>query len=133
MNSNTLIYLFGIITTVGFSILFYVEYKKESKLIPVNCKILDYDCIGRAANTTFIYNNKKYSIGGAPSELCYGKMNNKEYVTLYYYKKGDSFYLKNSTNSFSYLFFVFFGISIFFIPYIKRKINNYLMEREFKK
>lgn len=133
MNSNTKIYLLSLITIIGSFILFYVEHNKENKLVPVKCRILDYDCFGRAANTTFIYNNKTYSIGGAPSELCNEKTNNKKYATLYYFEKNDSFYLKNSTNSKAYLYFILLGIFLFIIPYIRKKVDNFIMKREFKK
>ncbi|RAK23879.1 hypothetical protein B0I03_103347 [Flavobacterium aquaticum] len=133
MNSNTKIYLLSLITIIGSFILYYVEQDKENKLVPVKCRILDYDCFGKAANTTFIYKNKKYSIGGAPNELCNEKTNNKEYATLYYFVKDDSFYLKNSTNSKVYLYFILLGIFLSIIPYIRKKADDSILKREFKK
>jgi hypothetical protein len=133
MNSNITIYLLGLITIIGSFILYYAGHDKENKLVPVKCRILDHQCFGKTANTTFIYNNKKYSIGGAPNELCNEKTNNKEYATLYYFEKDDSFYLKNSTNSKVYLYFVLLGIFLFIIPHIRKKVDDFIMKREFKK
>jgi hypothetical protein len=130
MKSANILYSLGSIIIISSFVIFYIENEKEDKLIPVNCTVLNYECIGRAANTTFTYNDKRYSIGSAPRELCNGRA--KKNVVLYYYKEGDSFYLKNSTNSYVYLYLSLLGFFMFLIPYLQKKANNYIFRNEFK-
>ncbi|WP_298145038.1 hypothetical protein [Flavobacterium sp.] len=133
MKYSAITYILGVLTVIGFFLTYLIERQKENKLIPITCKVLNYECSGRAANTSFIFNDKVYAVGGAPEELCDNNNAKKNYATFYYYKNSDSFYLTNSTNSKVYLYFAFGGFLIFMIPFLLRKIDRLVWSKELKK
>jgi hypothetical protein len=133
MKYNAITYILGVLTVIGFFSTYLMERQKENKLMPITCKVLNFECSGRAANTSFVFNDQIYSVGGVPEELCDDNNTKKNYATFYYHKTSDSFYLTKSTNSQVYLYFAFGGFFIFLIPVFYKKIDLLVWNKEFKK
>lgn len=129
MKKVNLIIIIGILFIVGSIIAYCFEKNKMQTLEPVKCVLIKYDCIGRGAHTSFYFNDEIKTIGGIASELCDKDVKPNTVLTLYHSAGDDTFYFTKDTFPENYFLFTMIGIIICFVPYLTKRIDNYIFRK----